>query len=81
MAARTRKLSIDDRTKLRIKTSQIINRLQDHVFGEVELVATQVTAGLALLRKTIPDLSATTHEGNPDKPIETNLSITFRRPE
>lgn len=42
----------------RIQTSQLINRLMDHVRGKVELSATQVTAALGLMRKTLPDLQA-----------------------
>ena len=81
MAARTRKISIDDRTKLRIQTTQIVKRLQGHIFGEVELVSTQVTAALALLKKTLPDLTSTELKGDPDKPIEHRLKIEFVRGE
>lgn len=42
----------------RIQTSMLINRLQDHVKGKVELSPTQVTAALGLLKKTAPDLTA-----------------------
>ncbi len=41
----------------------LINRLQDHVKGDVELTPTQVSAALGLLKKTAPDLSAVQHEG------------------
>ncbi len=57
MAARINKIRHDDETRAKIKSAQIINRLHSHVMGEVELSATQVSAGLGLLRKTIPDLS------------------------
>lgn len=53
----------DERTRAKIQTSQIINRLQGFVNGEIELSAAQVSAGLGLLRKTIPDLSATELSG------------------
>lgn len=59
MAARTRKIRHDDETRAKIKTSQLINRLQSYVLGEVKLDSGQVTAALGLLRKTIPDLSQT----------------------
>lgn len=58
----------DERTRAKIQTSQIINRLNSFVAGQVELTAAQVTAALGLLRKTIPDLTATTIEGG-DKPL------------
>ena len=48
----------DERTRAKIQTSQIINRLEKFVKGDVELNAAQVTAALGLLRKTLPDLSS-----------------------
>jgi hypothetical protein len=57
MAARSMKIRHDDETRAKIKTSQLINRLSDHVLGTVDLKPTQVAAALGLLRKTIPDLS------------------------
>lgn len=47
----------DDRTRAKIQTSQIINRLQSFINSEVEMTAPQVTAALGLLKKTLPDLS------------------------
>ena len=67
MAARKKRGTIDkpweDNVRLKIKTSMLINRLSDHVEGKVELSATQVSAGLGLLKKTVPDLSAVEHSG------------------
>lgn len=57
MAARVNKIRHDDQTRAKIQTSQLINRLQDHVLGKVDLKPTQVTSALGLLKKTIPDLS------------------------
>ena len=47
-----------DRTRAKIQTSQLINRLFSFVNGEVKMEAAQVTAALGLLKKTLPDLSA-----------------------
>lgn len=63
MAARIRKIRHDDETRAKIKTSQLINRLTEHVLSDLELSPSQVTAGLGLLRKTLPDLTATEHSG------------------
>lgn len=41
----------------KIANSQILNRLIGHVEGNVELSATQVSAGLGLLKKCLPDLT------------------------
>jgi hypothetical protein len=49
-----------------IRTTTIINHLQEHVSGEREMSATQVSAGLGLLRKTLPDLKVTEAELNDD---------------
>lgn len=59
MAARVRKVRHDENTRAKIQTSQLINRLYGHVVGKVELSPTQVRAAEVLLRKTLPDLSAT----------------------
>ncbi|MDD9901058.1 MAG: hypothetical protein OXT65_08785 [Alphaproteobacteria bacterium] len=36
----------------------LIEALEQHVLGEKEMTATQVSAALALLKKTLPDISA-----------------------
>jgi hypothetical protein len=59
VAARNRKIRHDEETRHKIQASQLINRLQDHVLGKVYLSPTQVRSAEILLRKTIPDLSAT----------------------
>lgn len=71
MAARTVKIRHDEETRSKIQTSQLINRLEDHIFGRApKMPATAVTAALGLLRKTLPDLSATQHSGDEGGPIE-----------
>lgn len=66
MAARVRKIRHDEETRAKIQTSQLINRLQSHVLGKVELSPTQVRSAEILLKKTIPDLSATELSGSVD---------------
>lgn len=61
----------DQRTRDKIRTSQLVNRLEAFVFGQkdgktkkvVEMTAQQVNAALGLLRKTLPDLQATELSG------------------
>lgn len=72
MAARkTPRLSEDTRT--RIQTTMILKRLMNHINGTLknevtgeytELSASQVTAALGLLKKVLPDLSATNIQGD-----------------
>lgn len=80
MAARTVKIRHDEETRAKIKTSQLLNRLNDHVFGKdsepVEISATQMKAIEILLRKSLPDLSSVTVSGDPDNPLEVNVNLT-----
>jgi hypothetical protein len=68
MAARLNP-SHDERTRAKIQTSQLINRLTQYVNGEVKLEAAQVSAALGLLKKTLPDLSAVDHSGEVTAPF------------
>lgn len=54
----------------KIRASQIVNRLENHVFGEVDLSATQVSAALGLLKKCVPDLTAAQLSGPEGGPVE-----------
>lgn len=55
-------MSADHRVK--IQNSNILNALIEHVEGKREMSATQVSAGLGLLRKVLPDLQATADAGD-----------------
>lgn len=70
MAARTVKIRHDEETRAKIQTSQLLNRLNDHVFDNVEISQTQMKAIEILLRKTLPDLAAVTISGDPDSPVK-----------
>jgi hypothetical protein len=52
--------------RVKIQNSNILNALIEHACGEREMSATQVSAGLGLLRKCMPDLAATTISGDDD---------------
>jgi hypothetical protein len=45
--------------RVKIQNSNILNALIEHVEGVREMSATQVSAGLGLLKKIMPDLAAT----------------------
>jgi hypothetical protein len=49
--------------RVKIKNSNILNALIEHVEGKREMAATQVSAGIALLRKVMPDLASIEHSG------------------
>lgn len=48
----------------KIRKSNILNALIEHVQGERDMSASQVTAGLGLLKKALPDLSTVTLQGD-----------------
>jgi hypothetical protein len=50
---------MSDEHRVKIQNSNILNALIEHVQGDREMSATQVSAGVALLRKVLPDLSST----------------------
>lgn len=70
MAARTKRIVHDENTRMKIKASQLIKRLEKHILAEPEkdadgdmvikglMAQSQVTAALGLLKKVLPDLSA-----------------------
>lgn len=58
MAARQISVDHSDEVRKRIQTSQLVNRLEDHVFNNLKLQKTQIDAIKILLSKTLPDLSA-----------------------
>lgn len=41
----------------KIKVAALIEALEQHVLGKKEMTSTQVSAALALLKKTMPDMS------------------------
>jgi hypothetical protein len=53
----------------KIKNSSILNALIEHVQGEREMSATQVSAGLGLLKKVLPDLQSVTLAGDHENPL------------
>lgn len=58
--------------RVKIANSKILNRLIAHAEGDEEMSQSQVTAGLALLKKIMPDLSSQTveHSGPDGEPIQ-----------
>ena len=56
--------------RARIRAAGICKHLEQHVLGKIEMSASQVTAALGLLRKVVPDLSATQIVGRNGGPIE-----------
>jgi len=65
-----------DETRAKIKSTQLINRLQKHVESETPLLdASQVNAAKALLNKVLPDLKAIEVTGAEGGPMEHSHTI------
>lgn len=71
MAAR-KKAHHNDSCREKIKTSQLINRLQNHVLRKTKLSRTQIQAIKILLAKTLPDLKSIEHTGA----VDMDLTVT-----
>ena len=73
MAATKRNAMLIAEARKKIQTTQLINRLQNHALGKVEMTPTQVKAVEVLLRKSVPDLSTVAlggdHDGSPLKQV------------
>lgn len=61
---------MDDSHRVKIQNSNILNALIEHVEGKREMSSTQVTAGVALLKKVMPDLTHNQHEGADGGPLQ-----------
>lgn len=61
-----------DEHRVKIKNSNILNALIEHVEGVREMSATQVSAGLGLLRKVMPDLAASADTGDTGELLSVN---------
>lgn len=70
MAATKRNAMLIEEARTKIQTTQLINRLQNHALGEIEMSATQVRAVEVLLKKSVPDISNITLQGDDDNPIK-----------
>jgi hypothetical protein len=53
----------------KIRNSNILRNLIQHVEGEREMSSTQVTAGLGLLKKVMPDMTETMLKGDEAAPV------------
>ncbi len=60
-------------TRERIRTTMLVNRLQNFVLGKLKhpMTPSQVSATVMLLAKTLPDLKAITHRGDVQHTVHT----------
>lgn len=62
--------------RAKIQKSNILNALIEHIEGRRDMSATQVSAGLGLLKKCLPDLQAVELTGQDGAPIELNMNVS-----
>lgn len=79
MAAR--KTTHDTRTRDKIRTSQLINRLEKFALNEdgIEMTKGQVTAALGLIKKTLPDLAQIDGNMSHEHSASEELAQWFKR--
>ena len=70
---RTAGFAMSNEHRDKIKNSNILNALIEHAEGQREMSATQVTAGLGLLKKALPDLAIHQHQGEDGGPIQVSV--------
>lgn len=58
---------MSDEHRVKIQNSNVLNALLEHVEGKRDMTATQVSAGIALLKKVLPDMQS----------IEGSLSVSI----
>lgn len=59
----------------KIKTTQLINRLQDHALSEKDIMTpSQVRSVEILLKKRVPDLQSVTIGGDEENPLTITLA-------
>lgn len=68
---------MSDAHRVKIQNSNVLNALVEHVEGKREMSSTQVTAGVALLKKVLPDLAQTDVTSGGDK-IEFPSEVILR---
>ena len=76
MAARLKKFH-QESVKEKIRGSQLVNALQNHVLGKKGMKPSQVTAGLGLLKKIVPDVQSVEHAGEGGGPLKALVQVKF----
>ena len=69
MAARINKVQHDEKTKERIRASQLLNRLNSYANGLVEMTPGQVQAAKIVIGKIVPDMKSVELTGAGGGPV------------
>lgn len=70
-----------DAVRAKIQSSQLLNRLTNHALGKLKrpMDSSQVTAALGVLRKSLPDLTATELTGKDGERLFDKVERIIRR--
>lgn len=63
-------VKLTDAHRDKIRKSKILDRLIEHAEGGNEMTQTQVTAGLGLLKKALPDLQPVAPDNGEDASVQ-----------
>lgn len=66
---------MSDEHRVKIQNSNILNALIEHAMGDRDMSSTQVTTGIALLKKVLPDLQQTAITDQDGEPLSINITI------
>ena len=77
---RTAGFRMSDEHRVKIQNSNILNALIEHVEGKREMSSTQVTAGVALMKKVLPDLSNVEVRGDAENPLVPSITLNIVKP-
>lgn len=80
MHTRTLNPAAVERIREKIRAGMILKALEEHVVEGKEMSSTQVTAALGLLRKVVPDLTASQISGDPNNPLSVGVQVAFCQP-
>lgn len=69
-----------EEVRAKIRAALIVKALEDHVIAGKDMTATQVSAALGLLRKSIPDLAAIEHTGKDGERLFERIERQIVRP-
>lgn len=61
---------MSDEHRVKIQNSNVLNALIEHAEGKRDMSASQVTAGIALLKKVMPDLQSVAHTDSEGGPLQ-----------
>ncbi len=70
---------MSDEHRVKIQNSNVLNALIEHANGKREMSSTQVTAGIALLKKVLPDMQAQSFVDQDGNDLPTEVTVAFKR--